>query len=224
MRAGSQYVLWKEQVLLSLTWLEAFLAGTAGAPLRREAYLVDRQFDGRFTVAVDASPWGLGGVLLDSGKAVAAFADKVSPEDRERLQVVVGDHRGQSLLEGLAILLALRIFLRWRQGEVAKVSVRSDSKAALGMALNLASPSPLMNAVGREIAYDTALGDYQVELVEHTPGVANVSPDFLSRQFSPEGDSKEVPPALQGVPLLEVPRRTQGFWRTWLAPGAPPVV
>ena len=87
----------------------------------------------------------------------------------------------------------------------------------LGMMLNLASTTPLMNAVGREIAYDMALGDYRVELTEHTPGVANVSPDFLSRQFSPVGGAKEVPPALKDAPFLGVPPRNDAFWRTWLS-------
>ena len=102
--------------------------------------------------------------------------------------------------------------------------MRSDSKAALGMMLKLASHSRILNAVGREIAYDTALGDYRVELSEHTPRVSNVSPDYLSRVHAPlleGGDRKREPPALIGVPRLKVPVRDAKFWRTWTSPADP---
>ena len=75
--------------------------------------------------------------------------------------------------------------------------------------------------MGREIAYDTALGDYRVKHSEHTPGVSNVSPDFLSRNHAPlvgGGGPKREPPALIGVPRLKVPVRDAKFWRTWVTP------
>ena len=112
MQANSQWLIWKGQVLLSLNWLRAFFDGSAGAPLRRDVFLVDRLFEGRFAVAMDASPWGIGGVLLDSGRPVGAFSDSVSSEDVRRLEISVGDHRAQAVLEGLAILVALRVFAR----------------------------------------------------------------------------------------------------------------
>ena len=67
----------------------------------------------------------------------------------------------------------------------------------------------------------TAVGDCRVGLAERTPGVANVSPDFLSREYAPPsegGDPKREPPALIGVPRLKVPFRGAKFWRTWVPP------
>ena len=89
------------------------------------------------------------------------------------------------------------------------------------MALKLSSPTPLMNAVGREVAFDVATGDYVVELFEHTPGVANVAPDYLSRVHAPEAERKPSPPVLVGVPVLPVPRRGEEWWRTMKLPTPP---
>ena len=75
-----------------------------------------------------------------------------------------------------------------------------------------------MNAVGAELAFDLARGDYSVDLFAHTEGVANVSPDFNSRRFAPGAALRAEPSALQGVPVLDVPTRGAGWWRTWTAP------
>ena len=204
----------------SLDWLKAFFSGTAGAPLVRVIRLRDRAFGSRFMAAVDASPWGIGGLLMEGDKVTACFADRVQEDDIARLEVVVGDHRSQSVLEGLAVLVALRLFASqagWAAGALAYMGVRSDSKAALGAAINLASPGSMLNAIGAEIAFDMAVGDYLVDLFEHTEGVANVSPDVLSRRFAP-GEPKPTPPPFRGIPELDVPARGPEWWRTWSSP------
>ena len=50
-----------------------------------------------------------------------------------------------------------------------------------------------LNLVGQEIAYDQAVGDYRVDVYEHTPGVANIGPDYLSRIFAPGASSRKEP-------------------------------
>ena len=67
MHSGSEFCVWTKQVEHSLRWIRAFLRGTAGAPLRRAEFLAQRLANlgpSRFSAAVDASPWGIGGILL----------------------------------------------------------------------------------------------------------------------------------------------------------------
>ena len=223
MSSASEYLIWTPQVRWSLRWVQAFLDNSAGAPLVRHIRLRDRRTRNRWYTAVDASPWGLGGVLFDRHIVVAAFEDRVQPDDIERLKIRIGDLRSQSLLEALAVLVDLRLFAPvsgWGKGMMARLGLRSDSKAALGAAINQASKTSMMNAIGAEIAYDLGTGDYQVAFFSHTEGVANVSPDWLSRRWAPLGPEgpKGRPSVLDGVRMLEVPVRGPAFWRTWAGP------
>ena len=105
--------------------------------MRRDAYLADLKFWGRYLAATDASPWGIGGVLLDGDRVVAFFADAVTADDVRYLGVTVGDPAAQAVLEGLAVLVAARLFAplaQWGGGRVAAIGVHSASKAALGAA------------------------------------------------------------------------------------------
>ena len=61
-----------------------------------------------------------------------------------------------------------------------------------------------------------------MELYEHTPGVANVAPDYLSRVYAPEVERKDEPQVLVGLPALTTPRRDAGWWRTMNLPTPPP--
>jgi len=46
---------------------------------------------------VDASPWGIGGILLEDDKVAGYFADAITTDDIELLGVCVGDHRSHRL-------------------------------------------------------------------------------------------------------------------------------
>ena len=100
--------------------------------------------------------------------------------------------------------------------ETPQLAVKSDSKAALGAAIALASPSEPLNAIGREIAFDAAMGDYHVHLFEHVPGVANKVPDWFSRVRRPpkHGVAGPRPIQLDGARSLTVPARGDSWWRT----------
>ena len=89
---------------------------------------------------------------------------------------------------------------------------------ALTAALKLKAKAPALNAVAREIALDAADNKYQITLLRHIPGVANIIPDALSRQFDPK--PKEFPRKLLELQRFEAPRRDAKFWRTWAT--APP--
>ena len=139
-----------------------------------------------------------------------------------RLGVTVGDAGSQSVLEGLAMLVALRLFAAqagWASARLVHLGVKSDGKAALGAAIKMASPTPALNAVGREIAYDSAPGDDLVQVHEHVVGVSNKVPDWLGRVRA-LGPKKGPRPEVLGAPSgLQVPVRGADWWRTM---GPPP--
>ena len=62
------------------------------------------------------------------------------------------------------------------------------------------------------------MGDYGVDAYEHTPGVANIGPDYLSRVFASESSSRTEPESLVPAKALAVPERTAAWWRTWDLP------
>ena len=66
----------------------------------------------KFEFLFDASPWGLGGVLVHTatGQPLQFFAEAVQPEDEVMLQLSVGSSAGQAKLETLAIVLGMRLW------------------------------------------------------------------------------------------------------------------
>ena len=109
----------------------------------------------------------------------------------------------------------------WKAGAMVSLVIRSDSKGALGAAIKGGSTTdPLLNQVGQEISFDQACGDYRVELYEHTSGVANVGPDYLSRLHAPDAERREAPRYLGPVEAVSVPKRDETWWRTWDPPPA----
>ena len=124
------------------------------------------------------------------------------------------------------MLVALRLFAAlaaWTGPGCRSVhlAVKSDSKAALGAAIALSSPSEALNAVGREIAFDAAVGDYQAHVFEHVPGIANKVPDWLSRVRRPpeQGKLGPRPLVLDEAESLSAPTRNAAWWRTRIPPG-----
>ena len=108
MSSQSANLIWTPQVRWSLRWIRAFFAGVAGAPLVRTIRMRDRRTLNRWLVAVDASPWGLGGILLDQHRVIAAFEDRVQDDDLSRLNLRLGEAAGQSVLDALAARVAHR--------------------------------------------------------------------------------------------------------------------
>ena len=202
----------------ALKWLVAFIRGQRGTTIR--TYLLDT-LDSPHTVQLlcDASPWGIGAVLVLDGRATAWLADTVQPGDVEQLHIKAGDHRFQAILELLAIAVALRTWLPvWRQRRVLLVT-RSDSMAALGALQAVRSTSAAMNVVVREIALDMAEGWYTIDVIKHIAGVDNGWADALSRLSATEG-SKSVPAELTAVPRHTCSLRSGAWWRACADPFA----
>ena len=211
--------IWKRQVAHSLRWIEAFLLQT-NCKLQR-VFVVDRDSVTRWSIWTDASPWGVGAVLVKKSHGefhiLEWLATPLFQHELTWAGLSKGDPAGQALWEALALLVAIRA---WRSmfgsATIAQLSVRSDSMAALGAARRFASPDPKVNLVMKELALVCAVDGFAISLVEHTPGAANKVPDVLSRRY--EVDNWSLPSALVNVPERRCDPRTEHWWHTKRSP------
>ena len=192
--------------------MKAFLLRQVGAISR--TYSVTPTPGEYLTVAVDASPWGMGGVLFDSQcDPKSWFATSITPEDTHRLQAIPGVCDFNTLWEALAILIALRL---WGVGiKGANFHIRSDSLAACGAFVKLASRNPNLNLIAAELALDLSELVYDISMFTHIPGVTNTLADPLSRLWAPS--PSEVPKELSRVSEAKAPARDREFWRSLAA-------
>ena len=194
----------------ALRWLLAFLTGLQG-PLRRLFALGHREVGRVLDVVTDACPWGMGAVLYEGSVPVAYWADALRPEDALAFDARLGDPAFNTLWEGLAVLVSLRL---WAPsfGPYAKVTVRSDNLGFLqALAARRAGDSGL-NRILQEVSLDECIHDYPLSALVHIPGIANAVADGLSRMWAPE--PKALPLALASCPRSVVTVRSREFYRT----------
>ena len=140
---------------------------------------------------------------------VEAFSLPLDRDLLNKFRAAKGDPRHTTLWEGLALLVAFRLWLP-RVGFGATVRVKSDSLSSLFMLSKGRAKSPELNFIAREVALDQALQVYSLTFLEHIPGVTNLEADFLSRVFAPKTPVK--PGQLEGVPLSPF-KLGEGFWK-----------
>ena len=138
-----------------------------------------------WAVITDACPTGYGGILaaIVPGRAemtlVEAFTAKFTEEEAKMLLLQHGESSSQGPLEALAIIRAVAV---WSSKMFEKsILIRSDSVVALGMARKLASPSPIVNYLGGELAMNLELWRVGKVVAQHIPGKLNDMADWLSR-------------------------------------------
>ena len=129
---------------------------------------------------------------------MAWFATAFTDDDSVALGVTFGVSDAQQVAEALAILFGLRAWAPQLAGQSARISVRSDSVSALTMVAKMRAKTPQSSTIARELALSMAIHDVRPRVVAHTPGVANVLADLLSRRFQP-GVVWQVPPELAAV-------------------------
>jgi hypothetical protein len=114
----------------SIRWLVAFFEQAASPPGLAFSIPYKPRPTDFLCFIVDASPWGIGGVELIEGRCNRWFWDRIHPSDETALQVTAGEPGSVSTFEGLAILVACRL---WKSSTHVgtRVSVRSDSLSAL---------------------------------------------------------------------------------------------
>ena len=206
------------QVSHSLTWIAAFLSGQRGS-IVRSLPVTPRPAEDLIQIVCDASPWGLGAVLVTNGVAIEMIEDIFTEHDHLVMETTAGSHEGQSAFEALAVLVAVRHWLPSRRDEPATVVLQSDSMAALGAAAKLGSPVPKINVIVRELALEMAEGSFEIDLYGHVPGDLNTWADALSRRQDPNGP-KEVPPELAHLPVGSPEPRGEDWWRARGSPSA----
>jgi len=177
--------VWVKQIAIALRWFRTFFARSGG--------FIERDFDIRcflsvdyvLEIVIDASPWGLGGILLINGECKEFFASALTLLDESLFSHVRGSPDGQQVWESLGALVALRL---WRQlwgRQSLTLRVCGDSMTMLSLIVNLRPSTPQLALIGREIAMEYAQAVFVPVLAEHIPGVANVTADKLSRWHQP---------------------------------------
>ena len=101
-------------------------------------------------VLVDASPWGLGGVLLTNRHPVAYFKSPLTMFDEVTMGHSVGASTGQQTWEAFAVLVAVRAWRPcWVQRRVT-LSVTTDSAGSSHLLLRLKTKGRGPGIVARE--------------------------------------------------------------------------
>ncbi len=104
-------------------------------------------------IIVDASPWGVGGILVHiaTGKLIQAAASRITESDEKQLGVKIGFAGSQGILETLAIWVFLRLWRRFFVDRQRVPILRSDSRAAVSSAEKLASGTQFINHLSAEL-------------------------------------------------------------------------
>jgi hypothetical protein len=207
--------VWAKQVKHALDWLSAFF--------RKEVRGVTRhfsleEFSGSgplWEIGTDASPWGLGGWLSCDGVITKYFTSPVSNEDLEVFGLVRGSCESQQTLEGLAILVALRLWNDSSNSRFVRLCVRGDNVGALTLLIKMRPSSAQQAVIARELALITAKAAFP-PTVNHTPGVAHKLADMLSRVNDPGKGSEDVAthPSLAKAVCTVAPARPSSWYRT----------
>ena len=211
--------VWTRQSKHTLIWIAALLAEGNFSLERRFTLEAFQGLGTSVVMCLDASPWGLGGFLVENDKIVAYFSSAIGEVEQRLLSISVADCACQQTVEALAVLVALRCWKhRWR-GKPIVLRVKSDSISALVLTLNLKTRGKGAGIVARELALDVAASEYAPHVAEHIPGVENILADALSRQFEP-GFDYALPTIFANVPESVLPLRGEDYFRTLQPPAA----
>jgi len=127
----------------------------------------------------------------------------------DRFKATVGDCKFNTVWEGLALLIAVRLWLP-NLGFTARVRCKSDNQGALHMLAKGKARSPDMNVLAREFAIDQALQVYRLSWLKHIPGLTNLEADALSRLHAPIPSA--IPSSLDQMEIIRVDLG-KSFWR-----------
>eukprot|EP00971_Amphidinium_carterae_P319005 6341080-Amphidinium_carterae.1 len=187
-------------------WIKLFLTRVEGT-VQRDFTLTSWRGTGNiWHIELDASPWGLGGILFERGAPVRYFMSPLSIHDVTTFDHAIGSSSGQQVWEGLALLVAVRLWSDRLLHPDAQWLVKSDSISTLVLAAKLTSRGIGLRMIAQELALDLAeASNFPLE-AQHIPGIDNVAPDALSRQCAPH--APELPKFLGGLVQDHPPTRT----------------
>lgn len=135
----------------------------------------------KVALITDASPEGLGAVLVINDQVIDTVASPVTEGDAKGLGFEWGASSSQGVVEALAIIMALQHWGNKLAGMNVVITIQSDSVTALSTTLKKSGASPAQNFCGAVLG--VLLERYRVEdaKLQHIPGVANKVADYLSR-------------------------------------------
>ena len=106
--------IWTKQILHSVSWLIAFLSESEAKLERHFDLTTFRGMGKSVSICLDASPWGLGGFLVEERTIVSWFACDLSKEEQDVLKITTAESAAQHVVEALVVLVALRAWKhRW---------------------------------------------------------------------------------------------------------------
>ena len=203
-------LIFAKQVANALRWLKALLHLRQGEPglcklhcWRPQAVTV--------MIQTDASPWGLGAIIVSGQQILAYISDPLHEQDYQLFNSVPGNPSFQTEYELLAIYVALKEFAPWTHERGAqRVVLRNDNTSALRTAFSYKASSPIMTQLAAEIFLEMESQNVIHLIPQHLPGALNFVPDQLSRP-----QTAKLPAVLHNVPKVNVPARSRAYYRAW---------
>ena len=143
--------------------------------------------------------------------------------DEETFSTSSGRHEDQQLWEALALLVALRLWLDDRcpkdsvgaqlHNKRIQLVLKGDNVGSLTLAVKLRPKGPKMALVSRELALILAQLSFAPKAI-HTPGVAHVVADKLSRLQTDDDPFLKTHAALSQAVREDCPPRSKSWYRT----------
>ena len=153
------------------TWVLAYLKSAMERPVRK--LRLDTSKAPTATIITDASPEGLGGVLLINNRIVAIFTTRVTQEDCNLLGLEFGQASSQGALEAYAIIQGVALWREKMFGCCVTLTVESDSVVALALTQKWSGRSPALNYIGAELSLLAEEAGIEEFRSKHIPGSAN---------------------------------------------------
>ena len=141
--------LWTKQILVALHWLLAFIRGQQGVVCRIFNFNCCYGLTAPVKITCDASVWGIGGWISFGDTPIGFFHDIISPDDAVVLGHERGEKEGQQAFEGLALLVAVRLWAPLWKSKRVHFTLRSDNVGALTIFSALKTSSEPMNLIAR---------------------------------------------------------------------------
>ena len=204
---------WVNQIRGSLQWMLKFLEGVAGSLTRTYLLSAHMGLGDKFTIITDASPWGMGGVLLSETAPIKYFALPLSKEDIKLFEFQIGDHRGQQVWESLCMLIALRLWKSYWFDRPTVLCTKADNVTTLVLISCLKAKGGGTGIIARELALDLGEAAHAPAMRQHISGIENSTCDSLSRLFQP-GKNYQVPPSVSHLRPDSVPDRPRSWYKS----------
>ena len=212
--------VWKKCIQNSLIWLRAIFNEEAPIGLIRTFRLMEYLGNGdHIELGTDASPFGLGGWFAINGFIRKHWTSAISQYDVQLFKLQDGSCEGQQILECLAVLVSLRLFMPNCEKRVCLAPVvRGDNMTALTMVLKMRPRTAELAIIAREMAVCLTRFSF-LPSVYHTPGISNVIPDLLSRihdPSKPEAARVMDHPALKKSTYVIAPVRSRDYYKVMI--------